>query len=268
MPTPIEILLDPVSLMVFGLYVALIFWEVMRPARKLTVSPNWKLRGLLAFTLFFYLSSYLPLIWDQYLIQYQLFDLSGLGVVTATVIGLLLYELAVYFWHRIMHRFNVLWRVFHQMHHSAERLDTFGTFYFSPMDMLGWTMLGSLCLTMLVGLPPQSVTLIILLTTFFSIFQHSNINTPQWLGYFIQRPESHSVHHARGVHAYNYSDLPIFDMIFNTFKNPETFVNETGFYPGASTKVWDMIRFVDINRRIDTNAVPKVLTTQNIAQSL
>jgi hypothetical protein len=26
---------------------------------------------------------------------------------------------------------------------------------------------------------------------------HMNIRTPEWLGYFIQRPESHRVHHLR-----------------------------------------------------------------------
>jgi hypothetical protein len=33
MPTPIEILLDPVSLAVFALYAALIVWEAVAPAR-------------------------------------------------------------------------------------------------------------------------------------------------------------------------------------------------------------------------------------------
>jgi sterol desaturase/sphingolipid hydroxylase (fatty acid hydroxylase superfamily) len=33
---------------------------------------------------------------------------------------------------------NILWRIFHQMHHSAERLDTYGAFYFSPYDMIGF----------------------------------------------------------------------------------------------------------------------------------
>jgi len=37
-----------------------------------------------------------------------------------------------------------LWRGFHQMHHSAERVDAFGAFYFSPLDIIGFTMLSSL----------------------------------------------------------------------------------------------------------------------------
>jgi sterol desaturase/sphingolipid hydroxylase (fatty acid hydroxylase superfamily) len=80
------------------------------------------------------------------------------------------------------------------------------------------------------------------------IFQHTNIKTPQWLGYIIQRPESHTVHHAKGIHKYNYSDLPIFDIIFGTFKNPKYHEHETGFYNGASNKIFEMLTFKDINK--------------------
>ena len=96
--------------------------------------------------------------------------------------------------------------------------------------------LGSLCFTLVVGLSPEAVTITLLATTFFSIFQHENIKTPQWLGYIIQRPESHTVHHAKGIHAYNYSDLPLFDILFGTFRNPKGFEHETGFYQGALRK--------------------------------
>ena len=46
---------------------------------------------------------------------------------------------------------------------------------------------------------------------FYAVFQHANVRTPRWLGYVIQRPESHCVHHERGLHAYNYADLPVFE---------------------------------------------------------
>src|SRR5690606_28120758 len=75
---------------------------------------------------------------------------------------------------------------------------------------------------------------------------HANINTPQWLGYIVQRPESHTFHHAQGIHKYNYSDLPLFDIIFGTFKNPKNFEHNTGFYNGASARVWDMLRGRDV----------------------
>jgi len=247
-PTPLEILLEPISLSVIGIYAALFLWESLFPGRKLPKVKFWVLRGFVAFAFFFYLSSYLPLLWDSYLAQYQLLDLSGMNPVVASLIGVLFYEFALYGWHRAMHKNDKLWRVFHQMHHSAERLDIPGAFYFSPFDMVGWTLLGSLCFALVVGLSPQASTISLLTINFIGIFQHANIKTPQWIGYIVQRPESHTVHHAKGVHAHNYSDLPIFDMLFGTFKNPKAFEHETGFYDGASAQVADMLMFKDLNK--------------------
>ncbi len=248
LPTPVQLVLDPISYIVFAIYGGLMLWEALFPARKLPKMKYWKLKGMLAFVLFFYLSSYLPLIWDSYLVNYQIFDLAFLGTFGGAITGILLYEFGVYVWHRSMHNSNLLWRIFHQMHHSAERLDSYGAFYFSPMDMIGFTFLGSLCLVVVAGFTPEATTLIILGTTFFSIFQHSNIKTPRWLGYIIQRPEAHAIHHAKGIHAYNYSDISLFDILFGTFKNPKGYEHETGFYKGASDKVWDMITFKDIHK--------------------
>jgi sterol desaturase/sphingolipid hydroxylase (fatty acid hydroxylase superfamily) len=247
MPTPLEILLDPVSLYLLAMYAILIIWEAVFPARKLPYVKYWKIKGILFFFGFFYLSTYLPLWYAEWLPTSQLIDLSAANPVLAGIVGVLIYELGMYAWHRSMHKSNWLWKVFHQMHHSAERLDTYGAFYFSPFDMIGFTLLGTVCFSFIAGVPPQAITMILLITNFFSIFQHANIKTPTWIGYIVQRPESHAVHHAKGVHAYNYSDLPLFDMLFGTFRNPEKYVAETGFYHGASERVTDMLLFKDVS---------------------
>lgn len=49
----------------------------------------------------------------------------------------------------------------------------------------------------------------------------------------MQRPEAHGVHHQRGVHAYNYSDLPLWDLLFGTFQNPEEWNAPAGLHDGA-----------------------------------
>ena len=139
------------------------------------------------------------------------------------------------------------------MLHSAERLDTYGAFFFSPMDMIGFTIVGSVCFALIMGLTPQAITIIILVTNFLAIFQHANIKTPYWLGYLIQRPESHTVHHAQGIHKHNYSDLPIFDILFGTFFNPKTYEHQTGFYPGASDRISDMLLFRNISESNENN---------------
>lgn len=248
LPTPLELILDPISYVVYGIYSALIIWEAIFPARRLPKIKYWRLKGFLAFTLFFFLSSYLPMIWDTYLIKYQVFDLTILGTAWGALVGVLLYEFGVYVWHRSMHKSDSLWKIFHQMHHSAERMDSYGAFYFSPMDMIGFTFLGSLCLVVIAGFTAEATTWIILITTFLAIFQHSNIKTPVWIGYFIQRPEAHAIHHAKGIHAYNYSDISFFDIVFGTFKNPKGYEHEAGFYQGASEKVGEMLLFKDISK--------------------
>lgn len=247
MPTPIELLLDPISLAVFALYGGLMLWEALAPGRPLPKVAGWKWRGLAAFGMFFFLSSYLPLVWTEWLVQYQLVNLSPLGTWGGALIGLLVIEAGIYAWHRTMHASPMLWRTFHQMHHSSERLDSYSAFWFSPLDMVGWTVLSSLCLSLMVGITAEAATVVLLSTTFMSIFQHSNIRTPRWLGYIVQRPESHSRHHQRGVHAGNYADLPLYDMLFGTFHNPRDFVPATGFYEGASARVADMLRFRDVS---------------------
>lgn len=240
--------MDPVSLIAIAMYALLIAWEALFPAQVLPKVKHWKIKGLLSFVVYFYLSSYLPLLTDPILAQYQWFDLTFLGDLGGGLVAILLYEFGIFVWHWAMHRYDVLWRVFHQMHHSAERVDTYGAFFFSLTDMIGFTFLGSICLALIIGVTPKAVTIMLLATMFLGIFQHTNIRTPQWLGYLIQRPESHSLHHAKGIHKYNYSDLPVFDMVFGTFKNPKGYEHETGFYQGASSRIVEMLTFQDINK--------------------
>jgi sterol desaturase/sphingolipid hydroxylase (fatty acid hydroxylase superfamily) len=264
MPTPLEILLDPVSLVVLAIYGGLMFWEAVFPGRQLPKVKNWKIRGLSAFAVYFYLSSYLPIFISPILEPFRLFDLSGLGTVAGGLFGVLLYEFGVFVWHFCLHRFDSLWRSFHQMHHSAERLDTYGAFYFSPLDMIGWTVLGSVCFSLIAGLTPQAITVMLLTTNFLGMFQHANIKTPHWLGYIIQRPESHTIHHAQGIHRYNYSDLPIYDIIFGTFRNPNSFEHQTGFYHGASARVGDMLMFRDVSNSREQQRQELESSTHNV----
>lgn len=245
MPTPLQILLDPVSLALLGIYGALILLEALFPARKLPEVRGWRTRALIVFAFYFFLSNYLPMFWGETLAQYQLFNLEHVNPFLAAAIGVVVFELLVWAWHRTMHKTHWLWRSFHQMHHSAERVDSFGAFYFSPLDILGFTFLGSLALT-IVGLPAKAVTYYFYVTMFLAAVQHINVRTPQWLGYIVQRPESHSVHHARGIHGYNYSDLPLWDIVFGTFRNPKDFMPESGFEGASSAQIGQMLLFRDI----------------------
>lgn len=246
MPTPLDLLLDPITLTMLAMFAGLFLWETVAPGRTLPRVRGWGLRALTAFAVYFLLSSYLPMLWGATLAPLQLFDLSAWPTWAAAGVGLLAYEAGAYGWHRAMHTFTPLWRTFHQMHHSAERLDVSSAFWFSPFDMVTWTLLPSLVLTIL-GLPAKAATVTLLTVTFLAMFQHANVATPRWLGYFIQRPESHALHHGRGIHRDNYADLPVFDILFGTFRNPAGYERPAGFWHGASARVLDMLLLRDVS---------------------
>ncbi|MFY0644134.1 MAG: sterol desaturase family protein [Bacteroidia bacterium] len=243
MPNLFQLFTDPISLLFIGIYLLLIAAERFFNSRRLTHIPFWWLKGMLSFLVYFIISSYIPLLIEPQMVKFRVMDLSTLSLGLQITIGLLGYELGAWLYHFSIHKNSFLWRTIHQMHHSAERVDTFGAFFFSPMDMVGWTLLGSVVFAWLMGLSAQATTIAMLVTFILAVFQHSNIRTPRWIGYIIQRPESHTYHHARGIHRCNYSDLPIWDMLFGTFKNPKEFPQEAGFYDGASSRVPEMLSF-------------------------
>jgi sterol desaturase/sphingolipid hydroxylase (fatty acid hydroxylase superfamily) len=82
---------------------------------------------------------------------------------------------------------------------------------------------------LLVGVGRDAAAFAVLMTGFAELFYHWNVRTPYWLGFIVQRPESHCIHHEEGVHAYNYADLPLWDMLFGTFQNPKRWDARCGF---------------------------------------
>lgn len=225
----------------FGLFAAFAVIDLIARARVFPDVAGWRLKGIAFTFLYFAAGTYAPLMWDGWLGEHRLFAADTLPLWAQVAGGFFLLEFGIYVWHRTMHNVTPLWRWFHQMHHSAERVDIWGAFYFHPFDMLGWAFLGSLCLVLGFGISAEAAIFINVVATFMGMFQHANIRTPRWLGYFVQRPESHNCHHERDVHARNYGDLPLFDILFGTFHNPPTFQGECGFYDGGSKRVGAML---------------------------
>lgn len=49
-----------------------------------------------------------------------------------------------------------------------------------------------------------------------------------------------------GEHRYNYAEIPIYEMIYGTVRDPRRFERDTGFYHGASARIFDMLTFRDV----------------------
>jgi sterol desaturase/sphingolipid hydroxylase (fatty acid hydroxylase superfamily) len=102
-------------------------------------------------------------------------------------------------------------------------------------------LLSSVVLYLVVGLGPVAATYTMLLNGLAELFYHWNVKTPHWIGYVFQRPESHCVHHEEGLHRYNYGDLPVFDMMFGTFRNPREWDARCGFGGEAEHRLKEML---------------------------
>lgn len=224
-----------------GLFAGFVILDQFFNARRFPAIRGWRFKGVLSLVTYYLVAGYSPILWDNTLGAYRLFDASGLPLHISIPLGFLVLQFGIYVWHRTMHNVDALWRYFHQMHHSAERVDIWGAFYFHPLDMLGWAFIGSLMLVGVFGLSGEAAAIVNTMAAFCSMFQHTNIKTPHWLGYVVTRPESHSVHHERDHHANNYGDIPLFDMLFGTFVNPWKWDKQAGFYEGGSSRIWDLM---------------------------
>ena len=235
--------------------------DLVHRAKKYKRPRFYRLRGLLMSIAVVAGSFGLAALWGEILNFPTLFDLSGWHVAAALGVTILVYELGHYWYHRAAHRFNWLWLAAHQTHHSTESHDAWGANYTSPLDFFVFGSLPILVAVPLLGVSPLVAALFGAWITGNAMFQHANMKTPRWLGYFIQRPESHSLHHGKDVHRYNYSDLPLWDMVFGTFRNPKEFVDEVGLWQGASAKVPAMWAFQDVSTPPEEKTTRIVPTT-------
>jgi sterol desaturase/sphingolipid hydroxylase (fatty acid hydroxylase superfamily) len=64
----------------------------------------------------------------------------------------------------------------------------------------------------------------------------------------VQRPESHCLHHEYKIHGRNYSDLPLWDMLFGTFANPQRFTGKVGFQLATPPSVLDLLLMRDAHQ--------------------
>ncbi len=235
-------------------YLMLLAVEAKTAARDYAPVPRWRRTGALFFVMVLLVGSAVPLLMPlNWLQHHRVFDLSAWGLLGVPV-GLLCATFFAYWLHRAEHRFDWLWRASHQLHHSARRVDTAGAFYSHPVEVLLKVTLTTTVSVFVLGLTPLATAVVGLAGALLSVFQHWNTRTPHWLGYIIPRPESHLLHHAGDVAAaqvHNFGDLPVWDMLFDTFENPwEAWTGSVGFDAPASARIKDMLLMRDVNSEV------------------
>jgi sterol desaturase/sphingolipid hydroxylase (fatty acid hydroxylase superfamily) len=188
------------------------------------------------------------LTWDKWLARVSLFHLQDhLGDVASGCIAYFVSTFVYYWWHRFRHESRFFWRLCHQLHHSVRRIEVVASFYKHPVEILINSILSSAIVYTLLGCSITAAGIYTLLAGMAEFFYHWNIRTPHWLGYLVQRPESHRVHHQHRRHTGNFADLPIWDMLFGSFKNPRTSPSRCGFDEWREDRFEDMLAFRDVH---------------------
>jgi len=237
---------DILGLAVPVTYLFMYVTEKIWPARSFPKIGWWGGIGIAFMLLLMTMGVVMPLLLPvEWIAEHRLLDGAALGVAGGVLVGFVVFELVTYAYHRACHQVPFMWRAFHQMHHAPQRLDIPGAVIFHPLELVMQNLVAIGVNVFVLGLDPLAAAIIGYLAAFYGLFQHWNVRTPAWLGYLIQRPEAHCHHHELNVHAYNYADLPLWDIVFGTFKNPASFVGKVGFAARASfTK---MLFGVDVN---------------------
>ncbi len=218
-----------VPLLILSVAAIMLLVEWRKPAWRRALCGNWWLRAALlngaqAGVAWLGVTS-----WDAWFAATARADSWTAGTLPGIATGYLLITFIYYWWHRARHSVPLLWRYVHRLHHSPARIEVITSFYKHPVELLLNAVLSSALLYFVLGLDAFSVSITVLLTGAAELFYHWNVRTPRWLGWFFQRPEMHRVHHERGKHTSNFSDLPLWDALFGTLNNPEQDIEKCGF---------------------------------------
>lgn len=240
---------DAIGLLIPLTYLAMLAVEAHWPARDFPPRRGWRWLGIAFLLLIGTCGAVVPLLLPlDWMAAHRWIDGTRLGVVGGTVVGYLVLSGVLYAYHRTVHGVPLLWRMTHQIHHSPQRVDISGSVLFHPVEMVLQVLIQLFVTVIVLGLDPLAAALTGYVAAFYGLFQHWNIRTPQWLGVLIQRPEAHCEHHRMGVHAHNYGDLPLWDMLLGTFRNPARFSGACGFEGDADRRIGAMLLMHDVNR--------------------
>jgi sterol desaturase/sphingolipid hydroxylase (fatty acid hydroxylase superfamily) len=222
--------------------------ERLRPGWTLPRVPTWPLRVLAMNAVQLVVVLLAGVSWERWFSAASLFQLSA--HVSPATGGLMAYFIATfifYWWHRVRHTNDTLWRLFHQIHHSPQRLEVITSFYKHPAEMVVNSLIGSLLVFATLGLSAEAGAVYTLCTALGEFFYHTNIKTPRWVGFFFQRPEMHRIHHQHARHKNNYGDITWWDMLFGTYENPREWTYSCGFDAAREERLWDMLCWRDVH---------------------
>ncbi|MGI9324082.1 MAG: sterol desaturase family protein [Pseudomonadales bacterium] len=137
--------------------------------------------------------------------------------------AVLLFDLVIYWQHRLYHVVPVLWR-FHRMHHADTEFDVTTGIRFHPLSVLLSAAI-KLGAVVLLGPAPLAVLIFEVLLNATSLFNHSNFAVSQSfdraLRLLVVTPDMHRVHHSSNPDETNRNfgfNFPWWDRMFRSYR--------------------------------------------------
>src|SRR5207248_5233516 len=124
---------------------------------------------------------------------YGMFNLAGLRLSIALILGFLALDFVIYLQHVVFHKVPILWRL-HRMHHADLDIDVTTGVRFHPFEIV-ISLLIKCAVILGLGVPPLGVLIFEVVLNATSMFNHSNIRIPtvveKWLRWLIVTPDMH-----------------------------------------------------------------------------
>lgn len=154
--------------------------------------------------------------------DFGLLQLINFPFVIADVLGILLIDIFMYWWHRINHEWRFLW-YFHRFHHVDTKLNSTSALRFHAGELL-LSYVAKIVAFSLLGISLSAVLVHSLLFFPIVVFHHSNLRISEGWDFFFRRfivtPRMHRIHHSiiKSETNSNYSSvLPYWDKLFKSY---------------------------------------------------
>lgn len=189
-----------------GVLILMLCWERLAPARTATAPTALRranniamvaLDTLLLRLLFPVLAAGLAAERDGHGLFAHLSALVPLPGWLEMLLAVILFDLAIYWQHRLFHVVPALWRL-HRVHHADPDVDVTTALRFHPGEII-LSMAIKLALVWLLGPPALAVMIFEVLLNASAMFNHGNVALPGRLEAALRRiivtPEMHCIHH-------------------------------------------------------------------------
>ncbi len=213
----------------FGIFAAMILWEVLAPRRPQTQGrlSRWPNNIGIAILNTLLLRLLIPtaavgLAFIAAERGWGLLNLVTLPGPLALFLGVILLDLAIYLQHMVFHAVPLFWRL-HRMHHADLEVDVTTGARFHPIEIL-LSMGIKMLLVLALGPSALAVLIFEVILNASSMFNHANVKIPlaldRFLQLFIVTPDMHRVHHSNAKRETNSNygfSLSIWDRLFRTY---------------------------------------------------